>query len=212
MKQKLQDIVAFRGDRLFNGAVNIDWFKTDVKRASAASRCFVFHGPEYHGVNQEDVGAGHGHRLVDTATFAQTIVRRCYGFDDEQPFSLAIAGYGTGKSHLGVAMASLLSTSAGEDRAAVLDAIEAADGTIGASVRKTLDGAKPCLVVAIDGMRGCNLAAEMVAQISIVLRRDGLFFPKMLNEILINNEDVPSLKQLLHLPLPDFEVRVDEDD
>src|SRR5437773_4769478 len=107
MPQALHELVKFRGDKLFNGAVNIDWFGTDELRVRAASEAFVFHGPEYHGVSQSDVGTTHGHQLLDTANFALSIIRRSYGIEDE-PFTLASAGYGTGKSHLGLTLASLL--------------------------------------------------------------------------------------------------------
>ncbi|MFI4963362.1 MAG: hypothetical protein ACHP6H_05855, partial [Legionellales bacterium] len=101
MPTKLSDIIRFRGDRLFNGAVNINWFGADEPKAKIASEAFVFHGPKYHGVQQKDVGTQHGHNLIDTASFTRSVIRRCYGFED-QPFTLAIAGYGTGKSHLGL--------------------------------------------------------------------------------------------------------------
>ena len=39
--------------------------------------------------------------------FVQSIVRRSLGIE-EQPFTLAIAGYGTGKSHLALTLATLL--------------------------------------------------------------------------------------------------------
>ena len=65
----LKDIVSFRGDLLFNGAVNVDWYISDDRRRQAAAKSFVFHGPEYHGVIQEDLGADNGHRLMDTVSF-----------------------------------------------------------------------------------------------------------------------------------------------
>ena len=36
MSKLLRDIVSFRADKLFNGAVNIGWFETDELKASAA--------------------------------------------------------------------------------------------------------------------------------------------------------------------------------
>ena len=95
----LKDIVRFRGDKLFNGAVNIDWYITDSVKSKLASEAFVFHGPAYHGISPDEVGYNHGHKLIDTASFTKTIVRRSYGLEDV-PFTLAIAGYGTGKSYL----------------------------------------------------------------------------------------------------------------
>src|ERR1017187_7831889 len=134
MPQRLSDIVRFRDDRLFHGAVSINWFGTDVARCRAASDAFVFHGPQYHGVQQQDVGTGHGHTLMDTASFARAVVRRCYGQED-QPFTLAIAGYGTGKSHLGLTLAALLSDPLGQTASAVLSALGTADEVIGSEVQ-----------------------------------------------------------------------------
>ena len=128
--QRLNDIVRFRGDRLFHGAVSISWFGADEEKSKAASQAFVFHGPKYHGVQQGDVGTGHGHRLMDTASLILAVARRCYGLED-QPFTLAIAGYGTGKSHLGLTLASLFSAPDGEVAQNVLSAIETADAGIG---------------------------------------------------------------------------------
>ncbi|RLB74094.1 MAG: hypothetical protein DRH03_02155, partial [Deltaproteobacteria bacterium] len=71
MRLTLHDIIKFRGDRLFNGAVSIDWFLTDGEKRRKAAESFVFHGPKYHGVTQDDIGHAHGHRLQDTASFAR---------------------------------------------------------------------------------------------------------------------------------------------
>src|ERR1039458_5623978 len=164
MSDCLRDRVVFRGDRLFNGAVNIGWFGTDPNRTQSAASAFVFHGPAYHGVSQADVGSEHGHRLQDTATFALSVVRRSYGIED-QPFTLAIAGYGTGKSHLALSLASLLSDPDSQVARGVLSAIEAADKAIGAEIRAILHEAnKPCLVVALNGMRSFDLTPEIRPQ------------------------------------------------
>ena len=54
-------------------------------------------------------GPGIGeHKLVDTASFTLELLERISGKTIDEPFALAIAGYGTGKSHLGVTLASLL--------------------------------------------------------------------------------------------------------
>ncbi|MBU4270782.1 MAG: hypothetical protein KKA28_02795 [Planctomycetes bacterium] len=174
MPQPLHDIVKFRGDRLFNGAVNIDWFGTDEARARLASGAFIFHGPTYHGVSQADVGTTHGHRLQDTAGFARSVVRRCYGFED-QPFTLAIAGYGTGKSHLGLTLASLLSNPQGKTARSVLGAIDTADQAIGSEIRAILQEAgQPCLVVALNGMQSFDLTTEVTQQIIRQVKASGL--------------------------------------
>lgn len=165
MTDTLSSFVRFRGDRLFNGAVNVDWFGSDESRTQDAASAFVFHGPTYHGVSQMDVGVSHGHRLQDTASFAQSIVRRCYGIED-QPFSLAIAGYGTGKSHLGLTVGTLLSHPNGDTSAAILAGIDMADPAIGTDIRAILREAhQPCLVVALNGMRSFDLTSEVTRQI-----------------------------------------------
>src|ERR1700739_3222872 len=152
MPHALRELIRFRSDKLFNGAVNVDWFGADDTRAKSASEAFVFHGPKYHGVSQADVGGEHGHQLLDTASFALSIVRRCYGIED-QPFTLAIAGYGTGKSHLGLTIASLLSEPEGNSARAILTSIETADSEIGAEIRAILrEAGQPCLVVRIHGI------------------------------------------------------------
>ena len=182
MPRQLRDVIRFRDDRLFNGAVNISWFGSDKAKTEAASKAFVFHGPKYHGVQQEDVGTGHGHRLVDTANLARSILRRCYGAED-QPFTLAIAGYGTGKSHFGLTMASLVSAPDGDTAQEVLSAIEAADPEIGSDIRLLLVEAKqPCLAVTLNGMQSFDLAAEITRQVVHVLKADGLD-PKPLDDL-----------------------------
>ena len=68
MSTCLGDIVRFRDDKLFQGAVDISWFYRDRDKAREAARTFVFHGPRYHAVRQQE--GYHEHRLTDTATFA----------------------------------------------------------------------------------------------------------------------------------------------
>lgn len=173
MPERLKDIVKFRGDRLFNGAVSINWFKSDESKSLDASNAFVFHGPGYHGVSQEDIGTAHGHSLKDTAGFSLSVARRCYGFE-EVPFTLAIAGYGTGKSHLGLTLANLFSNPDSQTSLNVLSAIERADSDIGQELKFILkEYSKPCLVVALNGMQSFDFCAEFTKQIISSLKRDG---------------------------------------
>lgn len=182
MPQRLSDVIRFRGDRLFNGAVNISWFGTDEDKTRMASAAFVFHGPTYHGVQQDDIGTAHGHRLVDTASLARSVVRRCYGIEDH-PFTLAIAGYGTGKSHLGLTLASLVHSPEGDTAQGILAAIEAADAGIGGDIRVVLQEAKqPCLALTLNGMQSFDLAAEITKQIVRTLKTDG-HDPKPLDDL-----------------------------
>jgi len=167
---KIQDIVVFREDRLFDGAVDVEWFLNDKDKARLAAESFVFHGPTYHGVSQQDIGTDHGHRLVDTATFVYNILRRCNGSDD-QPFTLAIAGYGTGKSHLAMTLATLLSEPAGQSAEKILTNIESADSSIGNSVRYALrEVGGTALVISLNGMGNFDLASEFTRQIMYQLK------------------------------------------
>src|ERR1017187_5189058 len=113
----LSDLVTFRREQLFEGAVQISWFYNDDVRAKEAATSFVFHGPSYHGVAQQDLDAARDHRLTDPATFTRDLLRSfSLGTSRENPFTLAIAGYGTGKSHLGLTLATLFSEPLGKER------------------------------------------------------------------------------------------------
>ena len=105
---KLADIVKFRKDLLFDGAVQLGWFENNQELAVRAAEHFVFHGPQYHGVREDDLDSS-SYSLVDTATFALDIFKRITGENPDEPFTMAIAGYGTGKSHLALTLACLLS-------------------------------------------------------------------------------------------------------
>jgi hypothetical protein len=174
MAEKLFNLVSFSGDKLFNGSVNIDWFLSDSIKSDAASKAFVFHGPKYHGVRQEDVGAEHGHKLIDTASFSYFIARRCFGLE-EQPFTLAIAGYGSGKSHLGLTLSNVFSSPNGFVAKEVISSMEKIDAEIGKNFKSILKANnKPCLVVALNGMQKFGLSAEITRQILCRLKKDGL--------------------------------------
>ncbi len=172
---QLQDVVRFRSDRLFNGAVNIDWFRdVDQNRRVAAAEAFVFHGKNYHGVAQQDVGLSHGHRLRDTASFTCSVLRRCYGYEDV-PFTLAIAGYGTGKSHIGLTLATLLSDPESQVAQNILNGIMVADSSAGAEISAILKEVhQPCLVVAINGIGHFDLISEITGQLMAQLKHHQL--------------------------------------
>jgi len=174
MPEMLSEVIRFRGDRLFNGAVNLGWLHTDDVRTNRAADAFVFHGPAYHGVSQADVGDSHGHRLQDTARFSEAVLRCCHGLED-QPFTLAIAGYGTGKSHLGLTLGALLRNPDSDTAAAVLKGITSADSEIGNRMSAILaETRQPCLVVAINGMQSFDLTTEVTRQIVAQVKSVGL--------------------------------------
>ena len=172
MENRLGDIIRFQSERLFEGAVNLDWLLDDPDRSVEAASAFVFHGPTYHGVSQGEVGVSHGHSLQDTASFTYSIVRSCVGLD-EKPFSLAIAGYGTGKSHLALTLGKLLSNPSGAVAEKILEGLKIADNSIGNEIETFLAGKKPCLVISLNGMENYDLTAEISKQLVNQVRNHG---------------------------------------
>lgn len=172
MSMCLGDIIRFHDDKLFQGAVDISWFYRDSDKARTAAAAFVFHGPRYHGVRQQE--GYHEHSLTDTASFACGILSQACG-KGEQPFKIAIAGYGTGKSHLALALAELLHAPESPAGQAVLESIAAADDELGQECRILLnEQSKPSLVIALNGMSEFSLLPEILRRTIVVLRADGL--------------------------------------
>ncbi|OQB76590.1 MAG: hypothetical protein BWX92_01653 [Deltaproteobacteria bacterium ADurb.Bin135] len=164
---KLADLITFRKDRLFQGAVQISWFETDPSQSKKAAENFVFHGPDYHGAGESD---------IDTATFVRDILTRITGEDNSSdPFTLAIAGWGTGKSHLGVTIAELLSEPDGDTAERIIDNIKEADDSIGSLVSHILTNLEqPFLVLTINGMQDFNLSREIIRQVFLRLKLHNL--------------------------------------
>ena len=168
---KFADIVSFRDDLLFNGAVQIGWLEHDLPQAEKAAKHYVFHGPDYHGVNENDYDGSH--RLVDTASFTMDILRRICGYSTDEPFELAIAGYGTGKSHLGVTLACLCSRPKSAVSKEILRNLSMADVTIGREAKGLFKESHPFLVVALNGMQDFDLNSEITRQVLRVLNQEG---------------------------------------
>ena len=172
---KIADLVNFRRELFFDGSVQIGWFETDPEKRDKASSHFVFHGPEYHGVIEDDIVGAGGFPLIDTAFFTEKVLN---ALDPEvaerHPISLAIAGWGTGKSHIGLTLATLLSNPRSDIAKAIISNIEAADINIGARLRSQIDSWKaPILVLAINGMGNFDLAGELSRQVLVQLRAHG---------------------------------------
>jgi hypothetical protein len=171
---KLSDIVRFRKDLLFEGAVQLGWFQEDRNLANKAAEHYVFHGPQYHGVTEGDLD-DIGPSLVDTATFTLDILERITGQTGDEPFTMAIAGYGTGKSHLAITLACLLSDPNSSVADKILDNISMADVEIGREARHILNSSdQPFLVVPLNGMQDFDLSAEIVRQVLHALTENGL--------------------------------------
>jgi hypothetical protein len=154
---RLRDIITFREDLFFEGAVQIDWFYQPDK-AAKVSESFVFHGKEYFGVSDEN----YGRKMTDTARFTQIIASKLDEDQRSNTFTLAIAGYGTGKSHLAVALAQLLSGKdyMPETYQKIINNISRVDK----QAAKTIESytKRPNLVLTLNGMRDFNLHYEML--------------------------------------------------
>lgn len=151
---QIRDILKFNRDKYFGGAVQANWFY-DADRVRAIADSYVFHGPKYHGVNQRE-WHNTSYKLNDTATYAMKLTKRA----SENRFCMTIAGYGTGKSHLSVALASLISGHDEKLRQLVLKNISAADRRLGEEIRADLH---KNLVIVLNGMRDFNLNSKVLA-------------------------------------------------
>lgn len=159
------DLLGFRKDIFFDGAVQIDWFYNPEK-ATLVAKNFVFHGKEYHGIPESK-----DNNLKDTVSFVHEISEKVNNDFDTNPLSLAIATYGTGKSHLAVTLAELLSGPDYNPEAykAIIENISNIDSNLGREIEQNTQ--KRHLVLTINGMRDINLNAELlkVAQKSLLL-------------------------------------------
>lgn len=171
---KLGEIVSFRKDLLFNGAVQIGWLEHDPVLAEKAAVHYVFHGPDYHGAWNKDDDAKK-HPPMDTANFTKDVLERVLKGMDDDPFLLAVAGYGTGKSHLGVTLSSLLEQPQSSTAKKILKNLSMADPGIGKQVKDLIGSSEqPFLVVSINGMQDFDLNNEIIRQILSALHKRGL--------------------------------------
>lgn len=171
---RIGDIIAFKNDLFFEGAVQADWFYTPEKSAKVAES-FVFHGKDYHGA----YGSSNG-RAIDTVSLVRTFVQKLND-DITNPLSLAIADYGTGKSHLAVTLAQLFSGSdyMPETFSAIIRNIGAIDADAASYIKASCSGRN--FVLVINGMRDFNLHYELLRAVHKSLRIYGLSDDKLKN-------------------------------
>ena len=159
------DLLAFRKDIFFDGAVQIDWFYNKEK-ATLVAENFVFHGQEYHGVE-----GSRGSNLKDTVQFVYELSDKFNEEYNSNPLSLAIATYGTGKSHLAVTLAELFSGPDYNPQAynAIIKNISTIDEQKAQLIKQNTQ--RRSLVLTINGMKDINLNAELLksAQKSLLL-------------------------------------------
>lgn len=178
---QLKDIVLFRDDLYFEGAVQADWFYQS-RQVEAVAKSFVFHGPKNHAVSQNDFES---HGLLDTASFTLRLAQKMENQENSNALTLAIAGYGTGKSHLAVTLSTLFSGEKWmpELHETILQNIARADKDIEAQLRPLVK--KPRLVLTLNGMRDFNLHYELLrtAQKALELYGADLNVLKKLNKV-----------------------------
>ena len=165
---ELGKILEFRRDLYFEGAVQADWFYSQEKAAKVAEN-FVFHGKQYFGV--EDQGAGK--KRIDTISLVEELTEKMSD-DHANALTLAIADYGTGKSHLAVTLGQIFS---GKDYMPetynkILSNISSIDAEAAEHIKSLTD--EKNFVLVINGMRDFNLHSEILKAAQKSLKSYGL--------------------------------------
>lgn len=156
---RIKEFLQFNKENFFNGAVQTEWFY-DPERVAPVANSFVFHGPKYFGVSKDDITLG-TNKLIDTASFAQTLVDRVYSPQNSTNILLTIAGYGSGKSHLAVTLGTLFSGIDSELCSSITQHISEASAEAGEHIQRI--NAKKNLVLILNGMNNFNLDYEMLS-------------------------------------------------
>lgn len=146
---RIGDIIAFRKDLYFEGAVQADWFYVPEK-AAKVSENFVFHGKDYYGVE-----AKAKNKTIDTVSLVKTIAQKFV--NSSNPLSLAIADYGTGKSHLAVTLGQLFSGASymPETFKKIIENIKKIDEEAATEIKELCTDRN--FVIVINGMKDFNL-------------------------------------------------------
>lgn len=154
---ELGKILEFRKDLYFEGAVQADWFYSQEKAAKVAEN-FVFHGKTYYGVEDQGIGSK---KRIDTISLVKDLVEKLND-DKSNALSLAIADYGTGKSHLAVTLAQIFSGSnyMPESYEKILSNISNIDSEAADVIRANTKGRN--FVMVLNGMRDFNLHSEIL--------------------------------------------------
>ena len=171
---RIGDIITFRKDLYFEGAVQADWFYVPEKSAKVAEN-FVFHGKDYFGIEANNKG-----KAIDTISLVRLLADKLND-DTTNPLSLAIADYGTGKSHLAVTLAQLFSGAKymPETYAAIIKNIQQIDADAAVSINDVCTDRN--FVLVINGMRDFNLHYEVLRAAQKSLNIYGLSDEKLRN-------------------------------
>ncbi|WP_113671252.1 hypothetical protein [Vallitalea guaymasensis] len=164
---KINEIIKVRDDIVFGGAVQVDWFYKE--KACLIAENFVFHGPDFFGVTEGDIGFSE-HKLMDTCSYADLISKKLVE-DSGNPIILTIAGYGTGKSHMAVTLGKLFENSDVKIVKAITKNLQKADVSLAENISK--NNTKRNLVLVLNGMRDFNLNIEILNASKKVLNKYG---------------------------------------
>jgi len=172
MNRTLQDLVNYHGDRLFDGAIDLDWYLRNPDKATEVAKAYVFHGKQYHDINIHDRVVLAGKQLIDSITMVEEVLTSLAKATD--PMKLAIAGYGAGKSHFALMLANLLGSHNQSTKSIILENIRQIDSDGASRIKSILEeDSRPVLIIPINGMRNCNLQQEFFTIIKNILERDG---------------------------------------
>lgn len=172
----IEDILEFNKKKYFGGAVQANWFYDFDKVADIASS-YVFHGPKYHGVSETE-NVNTAYKLYDTASYVLSLLKKADDMESNR-FNMTIAGYGTGKSHLSVALAALLSGHNEDIRTTVIKSIFSVDRGIGEEIKEY---SQKNLVLVLNGMKDVNLNSEFLSVTKKSLSLHGIS-PDVLSEL-----------------------------
>jgi len=166
---ELGKILGFRKDLYFEGAVQADWFYAPERAAKVAEN-FVFHGKQYFGAEDQAIGSK---KRIDTISLVEELAAKMV-VDHSNALTLAIADYGTGKSHFAVTLGQIFS---GEEYMPetynkVLENIADIDKEAAARIRSITDERN--FVIVINGMRDFNLHSEILKAAQKSLKLYGL--------------------------------------
>lgn len=166
---ELGNVLEFRKDLYFEGAVQADWFYSTIRAATVAEN-FVFHGKKYFGIEDNENA---NKKRIDTISLIEELAGKLSG-ERFNPLSLAIADYGTGKSHLAVTLAQIFSGPKymPEVYSKIFENISNIDTEAADRIKNLCD--EKNFVMVINGMRDFNLHAEILKAAQKSLKLYGL--------------------------------------